>query len=83
MPPAAGCTVVEELFCSGKVLYFHQPVGMIVADKSWTAIQAAKKVKIYYSDPMSKPLLNVPDVLNAKATDRITPQTTVVAKTKG
>ncbi|XP_058124743.1 uncharacterized protein LOC131289060 [Anopheles ziemanni] len=39
---------VEEIFCSGRVLFYGQPVGMIVAERYDQAIDAAKKVKIIY-----------------------------------
>lgn len=76
-------TVVEHLFCTGTVLFFHQPVGIVVANDEFLAIEAAKKVKIYYSTPPQKPLLSIKDVLKAKANDRITDQTTVVASRTG
>uniref|UniRef100_A0A1B0DAA3 Uncharacterized protein n=1 Tax=Phlebotomus papatasi TaxID=29031 RepID=A0A1B0DAA3_PHLPP len=38
----------EEVFCSGKVLFHGQPVGMIVAEKMSQAVYAADLVKIHY-----------------------------------
>ena len=40
----------EELFCSGKVKYAGQPVGLIVADTSDKARTAAAKVSITYKN---------------------------------
>ncbi|GAB0094282.1 xanthine dehydrogenase [Sergentomyia squamirostris] len=44
---------VEELFCSGKVLFHGQPVGMIVAERFDLANEAANLVKITYNRPES------------------------------
>lgn len=83
MPAFGGFEFPEELFCSGKVLYYHQPVGIIIANETWVGMQATSKVKIYYSTPTETPLLNIPDVLKAKATDRIKVTKTFVATRKG
>lgn len=82
-PQAAGFMVPEELFCSGTVKFYSQPIGIIVANSQRLALNAASKVKVYYSTPETKPLLNIQDVLNNKATDRITHQTSIVASKKG
>ena len=48
----------EELFCSGKVLYSGQPVGLIYANSTDLARQAAAKVRITYKNH-SKPVLTI------------------------
>uniref|UniRef100_A0A182S7D9 Indole-3-acetaldehyde oxidase n=1 Tax=Anopheles maculatus TaxID=74869 RepID=A0A182S7D9_9DIPT len=46
----------EEIFCSGRVLYHGQPVGVIVADHFDQAVHAAKQVKIIYERGSDKPV---------------------------
>ena len=50
--------VPEELFCSGKVVYSGQPVGLILASSSDLAREAAGKVKITYKNH-TKPVLTI------------------------
>lgn len=83
MPASGGLMVPEELFCSGTVKYYHQPIGIVVANNQTLAWQAAERVKVYYSAPSVQPLVTIKDVLEANAKDRITHQTTVVASKKG
>lgn len=82
-PAIAGYVVVEELFCSGTVKYYHQPIGIIVANDQMLAVQAASKVKVFYTAAEKKPVLTIQEVLNANAKDRIKEQTTIVASGKG
>ncbi|KAK9496480.1 hypothetical protein O3M35_013242 [Rhynocoris fuscipes] len=60
----------EELFCSGKVQYAGQPVGILIAVTQDLAVNAANNVKITYSNEV-KPMLTIKDVLNSKQTGRI------------
>ncbi|XP_058123363.1 uncharacterized protein LOC131294469 [Anopheles ziemanni] len=46
----------EEIFCSGRVLFHGQPVGVIVAERYELAIRAAKKVQIIYERVTSEPV---------------------------
>lgn len=58
--------VEEEILCSGKVMFYGQPAGIIVASREKIAIKAAKLVKINYkSINNNKPLLTVDDVMNS------------------
>lgn len=78
--------VKEELFCSGKVQYFDQAIGIIVAKSQEIANEAADLVVVTYTATGQKPLLNVRDVLNAPQdvqNERIKVVTTHNAKRKG
>ncbi|XP_030746546.1 xanthine dehydrogenase-like [Sitophilus oryzae] len=76
-------SVVEELFCNGKVKYYSQPVGILVASTHDAAVAAAPFVKVSTSPSNTKPLLNVRDVLNQGKMDRVTHQTSFIRKNKG
>lgn len=75
----------EELFCSGVVQFFSQPVGIMVCKTQKLAELAAELVEITYDLAATKPLLNVRDVLSVGvgATDRITKAFCIEAATKG
>lgn len=55
-------SVVEEVFCSGKVKYYHQVVGLIVAESEEIARDAARTVLVNF-EKGAKPLLTVPEIL--------------------
>uniref|UniRef100_A0A182JFA6 Indole-3-acetaldehyde oxidase n=1 Tax=Anopheles atroparvus TaxID=41427 RepID=A0A182JFA6_ANOAO len=62
---------VEEILCSGRVLYHGQPVGVVVADTFELANEAASLVKVSYGPPEDDggPILpTVEDVLVASGT---------------
>nr|CAD7412243.1 unnamed protein product [Timema poppensis] len=61
--PTAFTLEKEELFCSGKVLYWGQPVGIIIAATRELANKAASKVKIEYSN-VSKPVIHLSEVID-------------------
>ncbi|KAJ8719331.1 hypothetical protein PYW08_011506 [Mythimna loreyi] len=48
----------EEVFCSGQVKYFNQPIGLIVADTQDTADKAANLVKVKYAN-IEKPVIDI------------------------
>ncbi|PZC72657.1 hypothetical protein B5X24_HaOG210768 [Helicoverpa armigera] len=48
----------EEVFCSGQVKYFSQPLGLVVADTQDTANKAVNLVKVKYAN-VEKPILEV------------------------
>ena len=64
---------VEEVFCSGRILYHGQPVGLVLADTFEAAQKAAKTVCIHYStDTVTETILpTVKDVADAKRHDRV------------
>uniref|UniRef100_A0A1Y9HF24 FAD-binding PCMH-type domain-containing protein n=1 Tax=Anopheles funestus TaxID=62324 RepID=A0A1Y9HF24_ANOFN len=47
---------VEEIFCSGRVLFHGQAVGVIVAERFDQAVRAAKQVKIIYERVTDEPV---------------------------
>ncbi|XP_062550713.1 uncharacterized protein LOC134215572 [Armigeres subalbatus] len=61
----------EEIFCTGKVLFHGQPVGLILAESYELANRAAKQVHIEYSEPDGRVLPTLKHVLQSNATDRI------------
>ncbi|KAF6212617.1 hypothetical protein GE061_013143 [Apolygus lucorum] len=69
----------EEIFCSGKVLYAGQPVGIIVATTQEMAIKAADQVVLEYKNS-TKPLLKIKEVLKSGDASRIIPQSSIEPK---
>uniref|UniRef100_A0A240PL19 FAD-binding PCMH-type domain-containing protein n=1 Tax=Anopheles epiroticus TaxID=199890 RepID=A0A240PL19_9DIPT len=61
----------EQIFCSEKVLYHGQPVGLIVAETFNLANRASKLVKVQYETTTTARYPTVKDVLRAKATERL------------
>ncbi|XP_053662777.1 xanthine dehydrogenase/oxidase-like [Anopheles marshallii] len=47
---------VEEIFCSGRVLFHGQPVGVIVAEHLDQAVRASKQVMIIYERVTDEPV---------------------------
>ncbi|KAG6464941.1 hypothetical protein O3G_MSEX014825 [Manduca sexta] len=70
----------EEIFCSGKVKYYNQPIGMIVAETRPIAERAAKLVQATYRN-VKKPVLNIKDA--KKESKRNTSYLSLKAATKG
>ncbi|XP_013100957.2 uncharacterized protein LOC106082773 [Stomoxys calcitrans] len=63
---------VEELFTSGLVRFYNQPLGMIVAQSRDIAERAITRVKVYYThDDASSIMPTMADVLENKCLDRI------------
>ncbi|XP_035910093.1 xanthine dehydrogenase-like [Anopheles stephensi] len=63
---------VEEVFCSGRILFHGQPVGLMVANTFEAAQKAAQKVRLNYSAKADKPIYpTVKDVADAKCHDRV------------
>lgn len=53
----------EEIFCSGLVKYYGQPVGVIVADSLVLSERAAEQVRIEYSPSIKTFYVDERDVL--------------------
>ena len=51
-----------KVFCSGKVLYAGQALGLVVARSQMKAIEAAKLVQIKYKD-LQKPVLTIKEAM--------------------
>nr|CAD7461029.1 unnamed protein product [Timema tahoe] len=58
------------LFCSGKVLYEGQPVGIIVAVTRRLANKAANNVRIQYTN-VEKPVIQLRDIVGAENGTRV------------
>ncbi|XP_058124986.1 uncharacterized protein LOC131281799 [Anopheles ziemanni] len=56
MPASLGNTDVEEVFCSGEVLYHGQPVGVLLAETMAQANHGATLVRIMYERMASQPV---------------------------
>lgn len=83
VPKEANFNVEEELFCSGVVKYFFQPVGIVVAKSQKAAEDAAKLVKVNFIASDKKPLLTVRQILAADNKEKIKLDHKVEAKGKG
>lgn len=73
----------EEMFCSGVVKYYFQPVGIIVAKSQELAEKAADMVEVNYLEGKEKPLLTIRDLIAAKSKDKISQAGKKDAKKKG
>lgn len=61
----------EELFLTGEVKFYNQPVGMVVAESNSLAHKAAKLVKLTYEGGDREILPTLKDVLNGGPSNRI------------
>lgn len=73
----------EEIFCSGVVQFYFQPVALVVAETHELAERGARMVKVAYTSSAKKPLLNIREVLKAGAKDRIEPEASLKPTRKG
>ncbi|ESO95691.1 hypothetical protein LOTGIDRAFT_231915 [Lottia gigantea] len=58
--------IEEEVFCSGKVIYAGQPLGLIVAEDQMQANIAAGLVQVTYKN-MKTPILSIDGAIRAKS----------------
>lgn len=63
--------VEEEVFCSGTVQYYSQPIGIIVAESHDVAQEASELVEVAYKVTLYKPILTISDALNSNDEKRI------------
>ncbi|XP_062550714.1 uncharacterized protein LOC134215573 [Armigeres subalbatus] len=71
-PLEFGNQEIEEIFCSGEVLYHGQPVGMIVAATFELANFASQLVEVSYEIIGNQPICTTPkEVLQLGAPDRV------------
>ncbi|XP_008544021.1 uncharacterized protein LOC103568824 isoform X1 [Microplitis demolitor] len=74
----------ELIFLEKEIQYSGQPIGVIAATTYARANEAAKKVKITYSETAKrKPIITIKDVLASADSTRLLPTITVPAKSKG
>lgn len=52
----------EEIFCSGRVAFAGQIIGLVIARTQMEAIRAAKLVQVTYKD-LQKPILTIKEAL--------------------
>ncbi|KAJ3639859.1 hypothetical protein Zmor_003192 [Zophobas morio] len=73
----------EEIFCSGRVHYHHQPIGILVGESEAILRTASSLVEATYDPPTVGPLLSIRQVLQADRTDRIQEIRTIEPTRKG
>ncbi|XP_018304049.1 xanthine dehydrogenase/oxidase-like [Mycetomoellerius zeteki] len=74
----------ELLFAENDVLYAGQPVGVIVAETQYLANEAAKLVKITYSESLrTKPVISIEDAIATQDETRIRHNANIPAKNIG
>uniref|UniRef100_A0A6P7EZ01 Xanthine dehydrogenase-like n=1 Tax=Diabrotica virgifera virgifera TaxID=50390 RepID=A0A6P7EZ01_DIAVI len=78
-----GWSVEEELFCSGIVQYYNQPVGLVIAKTAQAAHMAASLVQVKYTPPQNKYYLDVREVVADNVASRIHHVNTVLPRNKG
>lgn len=61
----------EELFCSGEVKFYNQPIGVVVAETNSLAHKAAKLVKLNYVGGAKQIFATMKDVLEGGPSNRI------------
>ncbi|XP_018304122.1 xanthine dehydrogenase 1-like [Mycetomoellerius zeteki] len=73
----------ELLFAEKDILYAGQPVGVIVAKTHNLANEAAKLVKITYSESVKRPVISIEDAFKTTDKNRIRESVNIPAKRKG
>lgn len=73
----------EEIFCNERVLYYEQPIGILVGTDEKLVNKMVDLVHVEYELPNVSPLLSVRQVLKSDQKNRIVDIKTVTAKRKG
>ncbi|XP_066250724.1 xanthine dehydrogenase-like isoform X1 [Euwallacea similis] len=73
----------QELFCSDKVQFHSQPIGVIIANTHEIANYASKLVEIEVEKSKEKPLLRAKEVVEAHRKDKIEHKTAMIPKRTG
>lgn len=73
----------EEIFCSGVVKHYFQPVGLIVATSQEIAEAAADLVNISYVEGKQKPHFSIREIIADNPEGKINLAVKVEAKSKG
>lgn len=76
-PKEANLKTDEEIFCSGTIRYYFQPIGVIVAKSEESAQVAAELVHVSYETTNKPPLLTIRDILKANAQEKIVHEKTI------
>ncbi|RZC32795.1 xanthine dehydrogenase/oxidase, partial [Asbolus verrucosus] len=76
-------TAKEEIFCAGRVLYYEQPLGILVGKSHGVVMQSASLIKVTYDPPNVAPLLSVRQILKEGRTDRLKEIRTITRTRKG
>lgn len=71
MPKNNNNKTQEEVFCSGTVQFYAQPIGIVVAETRELAEKAADLVRVTFTKPKAKSYLNILDVLADNVKERI------------
>ncbi|KAK4872289.1 hypothetical protein RN001_016413 [Aquatica leii] len=76
-------SVPEEIFCSGVVKYYYQPLGIVVAKTQESAEKSANLVHVTYTSGTQKPLCTIREILNEKGVNGVTFERSHTATHKG
>lgn len=73
----------EEIFCKERVLYYEQPIGVLVGTDEKLVNKMVDLVHVEYEQPNVSPLLSIRQVLKSDQKNRIIDIRTVTATRKG
>ncbi|XP_063928230.1 uncharacterized protein LOC135141244 [Zophobas morio] len=73
----------EEIFCSGRVMYYEQPIGILVGYREDVVQYAINLIELIYDESNVEPMLSTRQILKSGRTDRVIHVRTVQPKRKG